>query len=126
MKSKIFLVLLFIGFTACQSERPKYKVDMKIKPAPEMLFDRSKWMEKDGRDYLYRDHMLNDILYNDSLRKVSKDHVFYLLGAPDKNKENHLYYRITEKRLGFWTLHAQYLVIRITDNDTVDWIKVYE
>lgn len=126
MKIRIFLVFLFICMTSCKSERPEYTVGMKIKPDSKMLFDKSKWLDRDGRDYLYRDHMLNDIVYNDSIRSLSKDQILDLLGAPDRNKENHLYYRIKEKRLGFWTLHASYLVVRISEKETVEWIKVYQ
>lgn len=126
MKGRIFLALLFVCLTACNDERPEYKVGMKIKPDSKMSFDKSKWMDKDGHDYMYRDHMLNDILYNDSIRSISKDQILDLLGVPDRNKENHLYYRIAEKRLGFWTLHAKYLVVKISEKDTIEWIKVYE
>ena len=126
MKSRILLALLFISMNACNDERREYTEGMKIKPEGKMLFDKSKWMEKDGRDYLYRDYMLNDILYNDSIRTFSKDQILEMFGTPDRKKENHMYYRITEKRLGFWTLHARYLVIRLSEKDKVKWIKVYE
>ncbi len=45
---------------------------------------------------------------------------------PDKTNDNFLYYNISEKRLGLWTLHATTMVIKFVDDKTIEWIKIQE
>lgn len=91
-----------------------------------MSFDQAKWKEKDGKDYPFRDRMLNDIVYNDTVRSRNKEQILDLLGEPDRTNENYLYYMIAQRRLGFWPLHTKSLVIKFSDDNTVDWIKIHE
>ncbi len=128
MKMRVFTVLLFVCCLACNNDREDYTVDMKMKPDSEMVFDKAKWKTKDGADYPYRDRMLNDVVYNDTVRALNKDEILDLLGEPSyyRNNKNFLYYRITEKRLGPWPLHTKTMVIKLSEENTIDWIKIHE
>lgn len=128
MKIKVFVVLLAVCFVACKNKTEPYTSDMKIKPESEIKFDKTKWKVKEGLDYIYRDKMLNDIVYNDTVRTLKRDEILELFGEPSyyRNNENFLYYRITEKRIGSWTLHTKTMVIKLMEDNTIDWIKVHK
>lgn len=71
--------------------------------------------------------MLNEVLYSDSIRTLTKQQVIDMLGEPDRVNENYLYYTISKTKLGSWTLKSKTLVIKITDDeDMVEWIKLHE
>ena len=89
-------------------------------------FDQTKWQIKEGKDYPYRDKMLDDVVYNDTIRTLHSHEVINLLGEPDYIRERHLYYRIRETRLGFWTLHTKTMVIKLAADDGIEWIKIHE
>jgi hypothetical protein len=101
---------------------------MKIKPKSEMLFDKAKWKIKEGKNYPYRDKMLNDIVYNDTLRSLTKDKILDLFGEPTyyRTDKNFLHYLITKKSIGPWTLHTKTMVIKFADNKSIEWIKIHE
>jgi len=92
----------------------------------EIKFNAVKWRVKKDKDYPYRDHMVNDLLYNDSLRKLNKNEILSLLGEPDRFTEGHLYYMIRQRRIGFWPLHTKTLVVKFSGNSTLEWIKIHE
>ena len=125
---RVFTVLLFVCCIACHNDKQDYTEDKKTKPDSEMAFEKAKWRTKDGADYPYRDKMLNDIVYNDTIRALNKDEILDLLGEPSyyRNNKNFLYYTITEKRLGPWTLHTKTMVIKLSEDSTIDWIKIHE
>ena len=52
--------------------------------------------------------------------------LFELLGEPDYSKEDHHYYRITETRLGIWTLTTKTMVVKFTNDTSIEWIKIHE
>lgn len=81
---------------------------------------------KDGKDYPFRDRMLNDILYSDTVRSQNKDEILELLGKPDRINENYLYYMIAQKRIGSWPLHTKTMVIMLSDDNSVEWIKIHD
>lgn len=89
-------------------------------------FDADKWSIKKGQDYPYREQMYRDIAYNDTVRSLSKSEIMALLGEPDRIQEGHLYYQVSQTRIGFWPLHTRSLVIKITDDDSIEWIKIHE
>ena len=128
MKMRFFTVLLFVCCLAYNNDREDYTEDMKLKPDSEMVFDKAKWRTKDGADYPYRDKMLNDVVYNDTVRTLNKDEILDLLREPSyyRSNKNFLYYRITEKRLGPWSLHTKTMVIKLSGDNTIDWIKIHE
>ena len=123
---RILIVFLFICFLACKTDREENAEYDERFPDHEMAFDKKKWKTKDGADYPYRDKMIDDVVYNDTIRALDKDEILDLLGEPDRINENHLYYMIAQKRLGFWPLHTKTLVIKLSDDNSVDWIKVHE
>jgi hypothetical protein len=126
MKTRVFIAFLFVCFISCSSNREENVENEKNTSDSEMTFDKEKWRAKDGKDYLFRDRMLNDIAYNDSVRSQNKIEILDLLGEPDRSNENHLYYLIAETRLGFWPLHTKTLVIKFSDDSTIDWIRIHE
>lgn len=79
---------------------------------------------QDGKDYPYRKQMLDDLISNQQLKGLKKDSVFHLLGQPDRTDSNYLFYRISQKRIGFFPLQTRTLVIKFT-NDTVEWRKIH-
>jgi hypothetical protein len=126
MKTTPYILLLFLSCLACNNineEKPE-KTDNTTKV--EIGFDRTKWATKDGTDYPYRDKMLNDIVYNDSLRALNQDEILDLLGQPDRTNENYLYYTIAQKRLGFWPLQTKTMVIKFSEKNTINWIKIHQ
>jgi hypothetical protein len=128
MKMRVLIVFLFAFCLACKTDRQDYAENMEIKPESEMVFDKAKWKTKDGKDYPYRERMLNDVVYNDTIRTLNKDEILDLLGEPSyyRTNENFLYYMITQKRLVLWPLHTRTMVIKISADNTIDWIKIHE
>ena len=128
MKTGVISVLLIVCCLACKNDRNDYTEDMKMKPDSEMVFDRAKWNTMDGKNYPYRDKMLNDIVYNDTVRELKKAEILYLFGEPsyNRNDENFLYYRITQKSLGPWTLHTKTMVIKLSEEGIIEWIKIHK
>jgi hypothetical protein len=121
-------ILLLVSCIGCYNDRANYSEDMKSKPTSELAFDKAKWKVMDGADYTYRDKMLNDVVYNDTIRALNKDEILDLLGEPsyDRDDKNFLHYRITEQRLGPWTLHTKTMVIKLLEDNTIEWIKIHE
>ena len=107
-----------------QKEAKSELADQGIKT--EIQFDKSKWGSKEGKDYPYRDQMLDDLVYNDTVRSLSKDEILDLLGEPDRRNDGYLYYMVDQKRIGSWPLHTKSLVIKLSDDSTIDWIKIHD
>ena len=126
MKIRFFVVFLFLCFLACKTDREDNAENEKKEPNSEMVFDKLKWKTKAGLDYPYRDEMLNDVVYNDTVRALNKVEIIDLLGEPDRINENYLYYMIAQKRLGFWPLHTKTMVIKLSEDNSIDWIKIHE
>ena len=126
MRIRFHIALLLLSCIACNNEKEANTdpVDQGIET--EFQFDKSKWGFKEGRDYPYRDQMLDDIVYNDTVRSLSKKGILDLLGEPDRINDNYLYYIIVQKRLGLWPVHTKSLVIKLSDDRTIDWIKIHE
>lgn len=116
-----FLLCLFL-LLACEGESTRQNDTEEVTAA----YDKSKWLAREGDDYLHRAEMLNTVLYNDSLRSLPESGVLNMLGDPDRRQDGHLYYKIEENRTFGWTLHATYLVVKLTDDGKVEWIKVHE
>ena len=126
MKIKILIIFLFIFCFACKTGGVDNVENQKNNQGNEILFDKEKWKTKDGKDYTFRYKMLNDIIYNDTIRTLNKDKLLDLLGEPDYSREGHLYYRINETRLGNWTLKTKTMVIKLVDDKSIEWIKIHE
>lgn len=89
-------------------------------------FDRAKWLTKTGNDYPYRNAMLYDLMHQKDLHGVHKDSLSSLLGPPDKTSNGYLYYTIAQKKIGFFTLHSKTLVLKLTADSTLEWLKIHE
>ena len=126
MRIRFHLALMLLCCISCknQKEAKSELVDQGVKA--EIQFDKSKWGSKEGKDYPFRNQMLDDLVYNDTVRSLSKDEILDLLGEPDRRKDGHLYYMVDQKRIGSWPLHTKSLVIKLSDDSTIDWIKIHE
>jgi hypothetical protein len=91
------MVLLLISF-ACSTEKTSDEPDEEEIQIP---FNKKKWRNRKGADYPYRDQMVHDILYTDTVRALGKAEILELLGEPNRINEGHLYYLVAEKRMGF-------------------------
>jgi len=126
MKKRVFIVFLFVFCFACKSDREENVENKKRNQDREMVFDKEKWKIKEGKDYPYRDEMINDIVYNDTIRMLNKEQLLKLLGKPDYIKESHLYYRIIETRIGNWVIKTKTMVIKLIEDSSIEWIKIHE
>jgi len=115
MKFRYTLILLLL--VSCAS-----KVDNVIA----IPFEKIQWQIKKDGDYIYRAQMVQDVLYNDTIRSLNKNQIIHTLGKPDRINEGHLYYMIAQKRMGTWPLNTRTLVIKLKDDQAVDWIKLHE
>ena len=113
-KSTFFIFILLINFS-CGKEN-----------VPQITFDQTKWNTKEGKDYPYRNQMVDEVLYSDSLRTLRKDEIINHLGDPSYIRDDFFYFRIKETRLGAWILHTKTIVIKIPEGETVEWIKLHE
>ncbi|MCP4976090.1 MAG: hypothetical protein GY931_08005 [Maribacter sp.] len=126
MKISVFIVSLFILCLACKTDSEVNSENQKNNQDIELVFDKYKWKTKDGKDYPYRNQMINDVVYNDTIRTLNKEQLLELLGEPDYIREGHLYYRINETRLGSWTIKTKSMVIKLVDDGSIEWIKIHE
>jgi len=122
----ILIVIVLVSFFSCSSEREKSTEYDQAKPVSAMAFDKTKWRIKDGKDYPFRKKMLNDVVYNDTIRTLNKAQIIDLLGNPDRINENYLYYRIDQIRLIVWPLHTTTMVVKFTNDSTMEWIKIHK
>jgi hypothetical protein len=126
MKIGVLFLFLFVSCFACNTDKDENTENEKMQATMEMVFDKVKWNTKEGKDYPYRDKMLKDVIYNDTIRTLIKEEIIDLLGKPDRINENFLYYRIAQKRLGFLPLHTKSMVIKLYEDNTIEWIKIHE
>ena len=116
MKEVLSVILFIICCIACNTAEE------------EIAFDQTKWLTKEGKDYPYRYQMLNDVVYNDTIRELNKVEILNLLGEPSyyRDDENYLHYMINQKRLFSWPLHTRVMIVKFKDEATIDWIKIHE
>lgn len=126
MRRIIFIIPLLLSVLACNSEKDEKPGLIDHETMSEITFDQTKWGIKEGLAYPYRDQMLNSIVYNDTVRSLNKDEILDLLGEPDRKNNGYLYYLISQRRLGFWPLHTKTMVVKLSENNTIDWIKIHE
>ncbi len=93
-----------------------------------MVFDQEKWRTMAGEDYPYREQMLKDVVYNDTIRSLNRQEILDLLGEPSyyRADTNFLYYTISQKRLGKWPLRTKTMVVKFSERDSIEWIKIAE
>ena len=124
MHIRFTLVIIFLICIGCN--RDAEKVDNIVNAPTEIKFDKTKWLTKEDSDYPYREQMLHDIVYNDAVRELTKNELLELLGEPDRSNKGHLYYMISQKKLGFWPIKTKTLVIKLKEDNTIDWIKIHQ
>ena len=128
MKWNLLTFMMVVLFFACKNDSESRANDTIVEATGEMVFDKEKWQVLDGKDYPYRAKMLNNVLYNDTIRTLNKEEILELLGAPSyyRDNDNFLYYTITQNRLGLLKLKSKTMVIKIGEDQIVEWIKVHE
>jgi hypothetical protein len=126
MPFRILIILLLVFSLSCKND--KSEDPNEANEASEMVFDKAKWTLKEGKNYVFRERMLKDVVYNDTIRSLDKNQVINLLGEPDYYGDDpqYMYYRIVESGLGFFTLKTQTMVIKLKEEDGIEWIKIHE
>lgn len=72
MQLRILILLVLLCGVACNREQ-RDDSDLRDRGTKtDIAFDPTKWSHKEGLNYPYRDQMLNDLVYNDSVRTLSK------------------------------------------------------
>lgn len=122
---RVLILGLIILSVACNTDTQD-PTEQENLPINELAFDKDKWQTKEGAAYPYREAMLQNIIFNDSIRGLNSEEILALLGEPTRQQDNYLYYRISQNRVGMMTLNAKTMVIKFTDHDTIEWIKVHE
>lgn len=127
MKSRLFKIqfifILFlsisIGLCSCNSKQ---------KPLPENTpaFSSHLWKIEENNEYPYREHFVEYVLHDGSIRSLNKKQILQLLGKPTKENNNHVYYRISDTHLWFWPLHTKTIVFKFNADNRVEWIKIHE
>ncbi len=124
---RMYLILALLPLSAISCRHDATEVsDQEVFEVTDRQFDQELWGIKQGYNYPYREQMLKDVVYDETIRLLKKEQLLEVLGEPDRVQQDYLYYRVTEKRLWFWTLHTKTLVIKLTTEGTVDWIKIHE
>ena len=119
MKSVIQFFLLILLFASCNSKQSELPEN-----TPE--FSSYLWQVVENGEYPYREHFVEYVLHNDSLRALNKQQIIHLLGNPTKENNNYVYYRISDTHLWFWPLHTKTIVFKFNEDNSVDWIKIHE
>ena len=126
MKYTSPLIFILVLFLACKPDKAEEQSNAQASSENDITFDQTKWMLKEDGAYPFREQMFRDVLYNDTIRSLSKSEIIDLLGTPDREQDNHLYYEISRSGLGAVTLHARTMVVKIKSDDAIEWIKVHE
>ena len=113
MRIVLHIGLLLLFCISCNNDKKSKPKPVEREVDTEIQFDKSMWRLNEGLDYPYRDQMLSDLIYNDTVRSLNKDEILDLLGEPNRRTDGYLYYLITQKRLGSWPLHTKSLVIKL-------------
>ncbi len=91
-------------------------------------FDSIKWKIQENENYLFRDVMLKDLIDSIRLKGLTKNEILNTLGKPDRSDGNFLFYTIHKTQL--WNLpvplHTKTLVIKLTNDNIVEWRKIHE
>jgi hypothetical protein len=121
MKFFIFLLPFLIGTSSCTDHHKPAGTGDNIGK-----FDKTRWSLQGDDNYPYRDKMLNDLVYNVKLKGLNKQEVIDLLGPPDRIDSSFLFYKVSQKRIGFFPLQTKSLVIKLTKDSIVEWRKIHE
>lgn len=111
-----------VSYTACNNKQN----DKQTAASGEIAFNKTKWSLTNGADYPHRDSMLTDLMGSYELHGITKDSIITMLGQPSRTDSLYLFYRIAQKRIGFFPLHTKTLVFKLHPDSTVLWIKIHE
>jgi hypothetical protein len=114
------ILFLFVGCIAACDHKSKTAA-----AGPEN-FNKEKWQTVDGGEYPFRDQMIHNLLYTDTIRRLKRDSILYLLGEPTRIDSNFLFYRVKQQTYGLLTMHTKTLVIKFAKDSSVAWIKIHE
>lgn len=120
---KIILLIVIIGFISCKKEKETTK---SFQEETIIELNKVNWNKKEADDYLYRELLIDSVIENKELRSLEQNELINVLGEPNRMENNHLYYTISQKNLGFWPLNQKTLVIKYSESDTITWIKIHE
>ncbi|MEO6488432.1 MAG: hypothetical protein ABIO04_00710 [Ferruginibacter sp.] len=123
MQIKIIIALLFIlsSSYSCNDNRHPGTNN------GEQKFDKTKWKIKEDKNYPYRNLMLKDLLINTKLHGLKKVEVLNLLGQPNRVDSNYLFYIVDQTHfVNIMPLHTKTLVIKFSNDGTVEWRKIHE
>lgn len=126
MRILLFTGIILLFCISCNDAKKSESQTAERANADEIQFDKSKWRSKEGHVYPYRDKMHSDLLYNDTVRMLNEQEILDLLGKPDRSNEGYFYYTVTQKRIGSWPLHTKSLVVKFTNDSTIEWIKIHK
>ena len=129
MFTTIIKTFPFILFLCCLSCEPRHDEQPAIEDPPtetKSEFEKNRWIVQDGKDYPYRNEMLEDLMNHPELRKFDKSQVLDLLGQPDRVDSLYLFYKIAQERLGPWPLHTKTLVIKLSGDSTLNKIMIHQ
>jgi hypothetical protein len=125
MRIPFQILLLLLCCFACKNDSEEKSASTESEAPLEIPFDKAKWVEMEDEDYIFRAQMLNEVLYNDTIRTLKEAEIIALLGEPDRVNDGHLYYTVVQKRLGAWPLSTKSLVIKFKKDGTIEWIKTH-
>ncbi|MCF6133211.1 hypothetical protein [Flavobacterium wongokense] len=124
MKKLILIFIVLISTVACKSnDEENAKKDSKT--TGRIAFDWKKWQTKEDKDYPYRNDMIDDLIASDTIKKLSKAKILSILGEPDRIDNNYFFYQIDQERIGSWPITTKTLVIKIKNDETVEWVKIH-
>lgn len=110
----LLAIVALFWCTQCTSSSPK---------ASTLPFHATQWQTQEGNTYPFRPAMADSVLYSEALRQLDSTALIQQLGPPDRTENGHLYYLIEEEKLGWFTLSASYIVIKLAEDGSVAWIK---
>ncbi|MCF6130277.1 hypothetical protein L1S35_11385 [Flavobacterium sp. AS60] len=121
MQKIIFLLVLSLPCLACKNSD-----ENNSEAQTEITFEKEKWKIQEGEDYPYRNSMLNDLVSSGRIKTLTKVEILDLLGKPNRIDNNHFFYMIAQERIQSWPLHTKTLVIKLKDDESVEWVKIHE
>lgn len=126
MRLKVIYLLILGVCISCNSDQGNDRDDQNPEIISDSTFNQAKWKTREGKTYPYRAEMYKDVLYNDTIRNLNEQEILALLGEPNRKKDGYYYYTISKTSILSWNLHTRILVIKFTDSQTIEWIKVHE
>ncbi len=121
MKSLTYILILMTLLSSCKcnnSQAPK---------EPDVVrFDKIKWQQKDDQGYTYRDKMAGDLITSKTLDGLKRADVLNLLGNPDRNEQNYLFYELLEEKAYGFSLNKKVMLVYIGADSVVENVSVLD